>query len=458
MVVASLLMAFQQGSLAPYPVFESDKISPAVYRERRQRVKQAMGPGTVGLVLTNPTRNRSNDTDFRFRPDSNFWYLTGCEEPDAALLLVPDGIEVNGKRVTEVLFVNLSDPMSETWLGYRMGTENSVKLLGVEAALPNRDFARTLNTLKVQDWASIPLPDGSGTVQAMASDFGKWRASGPSRAKVNLESIVAKMRVRKGPEEIALLRKAVDASVLAHAEAMRSVEPGMWEYEVQAVVEYVFTRFGCEFTAYNSIVGSGMNSCILHYETNRRKTVGGDLICMDVGGEYHGYAADVTRTYPVNGKFSPEQRAIYELVLAAQEAGIRECKVGNPFIAPGSAASKVLGEGLIRLGIIKERNELGRYFMHGTSHYIGLDVHDSHGDNTLRENYTLTVEPGIYIKAGSPCDKKWWNIGVRIEDDILVTPRGPVNLSGALPRTVAAIESLMRESGIGNAPVRVLVR
>lgn len=450
----SLLMAFYQGPAAPYPVFENDKIPPAIYRERRRQLKEQLGPNTIALVLTNPTRVRSNDTDFRFRPDSNFWYLTGFEEPDSALLLAPGGIEIEGKRVTEVLFVNLSDPTSETWLGYRMGPANAVKLLGVEAALPNRQFGRTLRTLKTQDWATIPIPDATGSIQTMTKEFAEWCGTGSGRAKVNLNSIVSKMRVKKGPEEVALLKKAVDASVLAHAEAMRSVEPGMWEYQVQAVVEYVFTRFGCEFTAYNSIVGSGMNSCILHYETNRRKTVAGDLICMDVGGEYHGYAADVTRTYPVNGKFTPEQRAIYELVLAAQEAGIRECKVGNPFNAPGGAATQVLVDGMTRLGIIKTRAELSRYFMHGTSHYIGLDVHDSHGDNTLRENYTLTVEPGIYIKAGSPCDKKWWNIGVRIEDDILVTAKGPVNLSGALPRKAEAIEALMKETGMGNAVIR----
>lgn len=454
MRVMSLLMAFYQGPAAPYPVFENDKIPPAVYRERRQRLKEQLGPNTVALVLTNPTRNRSNDTDFRYRPDSNFWYLTGFEEPDAALLLAPSGIEIDGKRVTEVLFVNLSDPMSETWLGYRMGPENTVMLLGLEAAQPNRNFRAVLNAVKPQDWATIPLPDANGTAQAMAHEFATWRAGGAARAKVNLNSLVSRMRVKKSPEEVALLKKAVNASVLAHAEAMRSVEPGMWEYEVQAVVEYVFTRFGCEFTAYNSIVGSGLNSCILHYETNRRKTVAGDLICMDVGGEYHGYAADVTRTYPVNGKFSREQRAIYELVLAAQQAGIEACKAGNSFGAPGQAATRVLEEGMKRLGIIKNPSELGRYFMHGTSHYIGLDVHDSHGDNTLRENYALTVEPGIYIKAGSPCDKKWWNIGVRIEDDILVTANGPVNLSGALPRKVDAIEALMKEKGIGNSLVK----
>jgi Xaa-Pro aminopeptidase len=455
-----LLAVTQQGAppATTYPVFEDDKLPPAVYRERRERVKQLLGPNGVALLLTNPTRNRSNDTDFRFRPDSDFWYLTGMEEPDAALLLAPGGIDLDGKRVTEVLFVNVSDPMSETWLGYRMGPSNAERLLGVQAARPNGQFGAVLAKLKPTDWTANMPADASGTVQKMAASFGTWRAAGAARPVLNLNREIGKMRVKKSPGEIALLRKAIDASVLAHAEAMRSVEPGMREHQLQAVVEYVFTRQGCEFTAYNSIVGSGPNSCILHYEANRRKMAAGEIICMDVGGEYHGYAADVTRSFPVGGKFSPAQRAVYDVVLAAQDAGIAACRPGASFGDPHRAAEKVMAEGLVRLGIIKEPRELGRYFMHGTSHYIGLDVHDSHGDNTLRDGYTLTVEPGIYIKAGSPCDPKWWNIGIRIEDDILVTEKGPVNLSGALPRQAAAIEALMREKGIGNVGVKGVSR
>jgi Xaa-Pro aminopeptidase len=200
-------------------------------------------------------------------------------------------------------------------------------------------------------------------------------------------------------------------------------------------------------------VGSGPNSCILHYEADRRLMNAGDMVCMDVAGEYHGYSADVTRSFPVNGKFTPEQRTIYELVLAAQDAGIKACVAGAPFGSADQVARKIIGDGLVRLGIISDPKQSGRYFMHGTSHYIGLDVHDAHGDNTLREGAALTVEPGIYIKAGSPCDKKWWNIGVRIEDDILVTSNGPVNMSAGAPRRVEEIEALMKENGIGNLPL-----
>jgi Xaa-Pro aminopeptidase len=338
-----------------------------------------------------------------------------------------------------------------------MGPAGAMKLLGLEYAVPNsrlRDVLAAVGKIPDLNVSAAPLPpDPSGPMSGWAAIVRDWQksfaATGPS-----VGNALTKMRVKKSPEELALMRRAASVSAQGHIEAMRSAKPGMREYEIQALVEYVFARGGCESVAYNSIVGSGPNSTILHYEEDRRLMQSGDIVCMDVAGEYHGYAADVTRSYPVNGKFSPPQRAIYEVVLEAQNAGIRECRAGNPFNAAHRAAAKVLGDGLLRLGIIKDRNDLGQYFMHGTSHYVGLDVHDAHGDNTLRESYVLTVEPGLYIKAGSPCDKKWWNIGVRIEDDILVTKDGPVILSSAAPRNPDDIEALMRQTGIGQIPLR----
>ena len=451
MRILPLLLTLFQGPSQDYPVFETDLVPPAITRQRGDRLKTELPPNTVTLILTNPWRNRSNDTDFRFRPDSDFRYLTGFEEPDSALLLAPSGIEWQGKKVTELLFVNVSDKSSETWLGYRMGPQNAEKLLGIAAA-PNGDLKTVLSKIAPTNWILSAPPDPNGTVADMIKSFDAWHQGIP-RDKFSVPRALGKMRVKKEPIELDYLRKAIDASVVGHREAMRTAEPNMWEYEIQAVVEYAFTKLGCEFQGYNSIVGSGPSSCILHYEADRRQMKAGEIICMDVGGEYHGYSADVTRSFPVNGKFTPAQKAIYELVLASQEAGIAACRSGASFQAPHEAATKVLAEGMIRLGIIKSRSELGQYFMHGTSHYIGLDVHDPMGDFTLRPNYVLTVEPGIYIKAGSPCDPKWWNIGVRIEDDILVTEGEPVNLSAGAPRKVAEIEALMRQKGVGNAPL-----
>jgi Xaa-Pro aminopeptidase len=255
------------------------------------------------------------------------------------------------------------------------------------------------------------------------------------------------LREVKTDEEIALLRKAVDLTCRGFHEAMKSAEPGMHEYELENINEFVWKKEGAEHAGYPSIVGGGHNSCVLHYETNRKKLLAGDLVVMDMGAEYHGYTADVTRTFPVNGRFTPEQKTIYELVLQAQEAGLSACVPGNAFSEPHRAALDVIAQGLVRLGIIREASEATRYFMHGTSHYLGLDVHDPGSYGPLKPNSVITVEPGIYIKEGSPCDRKWWNIGVRIEDDVLITPGGHENLSDCVPKDVAEIEALMaRES------------
>ncbi|MFZ4508890.1 MAG: aminopeptidase P N-terminal domain-containing protein [Fimbriimonas sp.] len=439
-------------SQQPYPVFEKDKVPTSELRERRSRLLGQLDPTGAAVVFTNPEHQRSNDTDFRFRPNSDFWYLTGCEEPDSALLLVPSGITVDGARVTEVLFVNDRNPGIETWTGYRMGPEGAAKLLSIDKVVSNTRFAEVLKLV-----AGKPLHDASipvGATGGLAGMIAAYQSLPATAKKRRTSSLVGRMRVTKSPFEIKLLRKAMDASGVAHIEAMRSCEPGMREWEIGALVEYLFARQGCEATAYGSIVGCGPNSCILHYMSNRGPMVAGKIVCMDVGGEYHGYAADITRSYPVNGKFSPEQKAIYELVLKAQLAGIDQCQPGKPFNAPHQAAVKVIQDGLVALGIIKNPNEVGRYFMHGTSHYVGLDVHDPQEDPILNPNCVLTVEPGIYINSGSPCDPKWWDIGIRIEDCVLITTNGHEVISAMAPKTVPAIEALMKEKGLGNMPAK----
>ena len=253
------------------------------------------------------------------------------------------------------------------------------------------------------------------------------------------------LRAIKTPEELALLRRAVRISAQGQREVMKLLRPEMGEMEVQGLHEYVYRRYGAEFQGYPSIVGGGANACILHYETDDRLRLDNDLVLMDCGAEYHGYSADVTRTVPPSGTFSPVQRQIYELVLAAQEAGFAACRPGAGFDAPNKATQEVVAAGLIKLGIIKKKDELRRYYPHGASHYLGLDVHDRGSYGPLEAGNVITVEPGIYIPAGSPCDPKWWNIGVRIEDDALITTIGYENLSAEAPRTVTDIEKLMAE-------------
>ncbi|TGE15325.1 aminopeptidase P N-terminal domain-containing protein [Hymenobacter elongatus] len=263
-----------------------------------------------------------------------------------------------------------------------------------------------------------------------------------------LSEVLDVLREVKTPEEIVLLRRAIRISTIGQQEVMKALRPDMSENEVQGLHEFVYRRYGAEFEGYPSIVGAGANGCILHYETNDKPRLGNDLILMDCGAEYHGYSADVTRTAPPSGKFSPAQRQIYELVLAAQEAAFKECKPGSEFQAPHKAAQQVIAAGLLKLGIITDAADVRNYFPHGTSHYLGLDVHDRGTYKPLPPGAVITVEPGIYIPENSPCDKKWWNIGVRIEDDILITATGHENLSAGAPRTVAEIEALMAKPSV----------
>src|SRR5680860_305762 len=261
-----------------------------------------------------------------------------------------------------------------------------------------------------------------------------------------LGEIMATLRETKTDEEMALLKKAVEISAVGQVEVMKAMHTNMSETEIQGVHEYVYKKYGAEYEGYPSIVGGGNNGCILHYIENNKPKVGDDLVLMDLGAEYHGYTADVTSTIPANGKFSKAQKQIYDIVYDAQEAGIKASVVGAPFQAPGQAASKVVTEGLIELGIISKDEETRTYFPHGTSHYLGLDVHDQGTYQVFKPNTVITVEPGIYIPEGSDCDKKWWGIAVRIEDDILITKDGPVNLSAMAPRTAKEIENTMAQS------------
>ncbi len=258
----------------------------------------------------------------------------------------------------------------------------------------------------------------------------------------SLGRIMDALREIKRPEEITLMRKAIEISCIGQIEVMKAMHPKMSESEIQGIHEFVFRKYGSEYEGYPSIVGAGDNGCILHYIENIKPTVGTDLVLMDVGAEYHGYTADVTRTIPADGTFSPEQKLIYNLVLKAQQAGIEECKIGNDLRSTHQAAQTVIDDGLAELGIIKQgQNHM--YFPHGTSHYLGLDVHDRGTNGKFKAGTVITVEPGIYIPFNSPCDKKWWGIAVRIEDDILITEKGWENLSTRAPRTVEEIEKMM---------------
>jgi len=263
-----------------------------------------------------------------------------------------------------------------------------------------------------------------------------------------LSANLATMREVKTAAEVKLITKAVRISAVGQIEVMKAMKPHMSETELQGIHEFVYKKYGAEYEGYPSIVGAGNNGCILHYIENNQTKVGNDLVLMDLGAEYRGYTADVTRTIPANGKFTKEQKEIYDIVYDAQEAGIAQYTIGTAMTAPNLAARKVVNEGLYKLGIIKSVDERHNYLPHGTSHHIGLDVHDPGNYRNFEENMIVTMEPGIYIPDGSPCDKKWWGIGIRIEDDILITKNGPVNLSAEAPRTTEAIEKMMAKKSV----------
>ena len=459
----------------------NDYLSAQFHKERREALRAKMPQNSVAVFFGNPVRNRANDVDYVYHQDPDFYYLTGYKEPNCILIIFSDNQTKDGKIYNEVLYVQEKNPQREQWTGIRLGTEGAKKALGFENALNGREFLNSginylsFNSVLFKDFqnddrnSKNDTADGYKLIEAFKSQIGfdekaekltdlklqeelKIKKSiSVKKAKTDTKSIttyMASLREKKSKEEMVLLTKAVRISAMGQREVMKAMHPGLSESEIQGVHEFVYRKYGSEFEGYPSIVGAGNNGCVLHYIENSKMKVENDLVLMDLGAEYHGYSADVTRTIPANGKFSTEQKLIYDLVYDAQEAGIATVKIGNSFSAPDVAARKVITDGLIKLGIIKTADDSRKYFPHGTSHHIGLDVHDPGLYKIFEENMVLTVEPGIYIPNGSDCDKKWWGIAVRIEDDILVTASGPVNLSEEAPRKSNEIEALMKEKSV----------
>lgn len=440
--------------------YDTDLLSKEFHKGRREAVRKLLPDSSCAVFFANPERVRANDTKFIYHQDPNFYYLSGLNEPDALLIIFKEPHTFYDSLTTdELIFVQDRNPAQEAWTGKLLGKDGVKKQLGFQTVLLNTQFADfKVDFEKFYKVYHLELFDDAhddkeekGDLASLINHF--KRKVEYQRKNVdgfNLNGLMAALREVKQPEEMVLMRKAIDMTCAAHSEVMRALTPGTTEYQAQAVVEYMFRKEGSEYVGYPSIVGGGENSCILHYETNRKKLDGGDLLVIDAGAEYHGYTADVTRTLPVDGTFSAEEKAIYDIVLEAQEAGIKACKAGAEFRATHKAAVAVVQKRLLELKIIKEPNDFMKYFFHGTSHYLGLDVHDAGNYGKLSPGNIITVEPGIYIPAGSPCDPKWWNIGVRIEDDVLITSAEPEVLSGKLPKKATEIEALMKEESLFN--------
>ena len=440
------------------------KLDPDVFAKRRHAFIEKMEPGSVALFASKPEYDRNLDVKYEYRQESNFYYLSGFEEPESILLLAP-----SHPRFKYVLFLRKRDPRRETWEGPRSGTEGARTVFHADTAFVIEDFDSHIWDFSNNDGALYygfgVNPEIDGKIKSLFVDG----RSGRNKAILDPATVVDEMRLVKNEGDWSMgLKKAIDISVEAHNEAFKAIRPGIYEYEVQALFEYVYRKNGSPRNAYPCIIGSGQNATILHYETNTRQMQRGELVLMDCAAEYGGYAADITRTVPVSGTFTKEQKEIYRIVLDAQNAGMKMVKPGATLGVISAAIDTVLAEGLLRLGLIKSSNDRRLFSLHGYSHWIGLEVHDVGGytrkgkEITLKPGMVFTIEPGLYIRPAvfdlmkergysdgeigqiRARAEPYLNIGVRIEDDILVTPEGYRNLSEGVPRGISEVEAQMK--------------
>jgi Xaa-Pro aminopeptidase len=424
---------------------------------RRQALLAQMGRG-IAIIPTAPERQRNRDTDFPYRYDSYFHYLSNFSEPEAALVLI------GGAQPKSILFCRDKNMEREIWDGFRYGPEGAKSAFGFDEAHSVTKLDELLPQLMANQPVLYYTPglDSAWDARAMT-----WLNAVRAQARVgvtaptdirDVHTLLDEMRLIKDAGEIATMRRAGSISAEAHCRAMRVARPGATEYEVEAEILHEFRREGSQYPAYGSIVASGPNACVLHYRSNDRTMQDGELLLIDAGCELDGYAADITRTFPVSGKFSGPQKAVYDVVLAAQTAAIAEIKPGNTYNQPHDTATRVLAQGMIDLGLCKgpldallESGDYRRFYMHRTGHWLGRDVHDC-GEYKIdgewrpfKAGMVLTVEPGFYIREADDVPKEFWNIGVRIEDDVLVTDDGCSVLTAGVPKKTADIEALMRD-------------
>lgn len=427
------------------------------FHRRRKELMRIMGPGSIAILPAAPTRHRNGDVEYSYRPDSDFYYLSAFPEPEAVAVLIP------GREAGEyVLFVRERDRERETWLGKRAGPAGATRHYGADDAFPITDIDEILpglleGRMRVFYTMGLNLEFDQrliGWLNALKAQARSGRA--PPQEFVALDHVLHDMRLFKSRAEIGLLRRSGDIAAGAHVRAMRFCEPGRMEFEVMAELLHEFHRHGADIS-YPPIVGGGPNSCVLHYSANDARLRDGEVLLVDAGCEYGYYASDITRTYPINGRFTREQRAVYDIVLDAQQAAIAEVKPGNHWNEPHDAAVHTITQGLKRIGLLRgsvasliRSGAYKKFFMHRTGHWLGMDVHDV-GDYKVSEEWrvfepgmVLTVEPGIYIPSSArSVPKRFWNIGVRIEDDVVVTRNGCEVLTAAVPKDPDEIEQLM---------------
>ncbi len=439
------------------------KLTQADFQERRDILAGEMGLRSIAIIATSPVALRNRDADYKYRADSSFFYLTGFAEPEAVAVIETFDTEEEG--YTYSLFCRERDREMEIWNGYRAGVDGAVDDYEADEAYAIDLLDEEILT-KLQNKDKLFYRIGHNA--EFDARVAKWiaTASGESRRGTSapaqimqLDRIVDEMRLHKDENEIELMQLASDISAEAHTLAMQKVRPGMMEYALEAELNYVFGKNGC-VPSYNSIVGGGENACILHYVENDKELKDDDLVLIDAACEYQFYASDITRTFPVNGKFSPEQKALYNVVLDAQIAAINAVQIGNSYKEPHNVAVRILVQGLLDLGIMQgeideiiQTESFRQFYMHGTGHWLGMDVHDvgtykANGEwRAYEEGMVVTVEPGLYIAPDDETvDVKWRGIGIRIEDDVVATKNGPLVLTAKVVKTVEDIEALMAKA------------
>ncbi len=430
----------------------------APFLRRRHALIERMraAGGGIAIIATANELIRNRDAHFPFRPDSYFHYLTGFGEPEAVLVLVAEPARC-------ILFCREKNLEREIWDGFRYGPQAAAETFAFDDAHPIGELDSKLAELladQPQIWAALGYDSAWDQRLMAALTAVREQARAGKHAPATIRDVrveLDEMRLIKDADELALMRRAGEISAAAHVRAMRATRPGRFEYEIEAELLHEFRRHGCDAPAYTSIVAGGANACVLHYVSNNQALRDGDLLLIDAGGEYQGYASDITRTFPVNGKFTGAQADIYALVLAAQDACISAVKPGASFNDYHDVATRIIAQGLIDLKLLKgslsgvlESGGYKRFYMHRAGHWLGRDVHDA-GDykvgtdwRRLADGMVLTVEPGCYIRAADDIPEAFWNIGVRIEDDIVVTANGHDNLTAGVPKAIADIEALMR--------------
>jgi Xaa-Pro aminopeptidase len=454
----------------------ADLLTADFHKSRRAALRTIMPQKSVAVFFANPERNRANDVSYRYHQDPNFYYLTGSEEPSAVLLVFKDMQTITNETFNEIIFVRPHQALKEMYDGVRLGREGARDQLKFKVAYEGTDFKNY--PIDFSSYEKVMFYDFFDDVRDLSETADLYELIEQFKEKVGyqkkemnvtieprknnidllaLDLLMKKLRGIKTPEEIQLLRTAVNISTVGQLEVMKSIRPGMSEMQIQGLHEFIHKSYAAADQGYGSIVGAGHNGCVLHYVDNEKASIeDGDLILMDVGAEYRGYSADITRTIPINGKFTKEQKIIYDLVYKAQEATRKICKEGVSFKTLEQTANGVINEGLVALGLYKsiDKKDMvdpatgrNRYNPHGCCHHIGLDVHDKGEYDELKEGMVITIEPGIYIRNESTSDKIWWNIPVRIEDDFLVQKEGCELLSTMAPRKSEEIEKVMLEPG-----------